>query len=120
MKKITLLVGLCLLAVACDTKTPPKSQDVNGNCKQAFLDSYNQIQSSSFDIQTAEESKKAEIETATADACRSIFKTYGTSSETCLATDTKTGKQQPLSTQDVRETCAKTIKSNYYSVDPQN
>lgn len=108
-------IGILLLTAACDSKFVPRSQDADGNCRQAFLESYNKIEGSSFDL-TTNQSKDAS--NVIAENCKKMLKTYGTESEACLATDMKTGKQTYLSTKDLRDTCSQNIPSKYYGVEP--
>jgi hypothetical protein len=114
MKK-ALLAGLCLAVttVACSHKDIPKSQDSEGNCKTAFVESYNKIQGSSFDVQQASPGKDGN-DNVLADACKTMLKTYGNNSQACRATDLKTGDETYLSTKGLQDICSKSIKSQFY------
>jgi hypothetical protein len=115
MKRTLIFIAACLLAVACDSKNIPKSQDRDGNCNKAFLEAYNKVQGSTFEVQQLD---NKETQAALSTACQDILKTYGTESEACLATDLSTGTSGYLSTKDIRETCAKSMKSKVFSGPP--
>jgi hypothetical protein len=116
MKK-TLLTAVSLLAftVACGQKETPKGQDSEGNCKTAFVESYNKVQGSGFDVQQSQASdKKDGADNVLAESCKTILKTYGNNSQPCRATDLKTGNEAFLSTKGLQDICSKSIKSDYF------
>jgi hypothetical protein len=107
--------------VACSHKDTPKSQDSDGNCKTAFIESYNKLQGSSFDVQTAGTVSSASDSTnVLADTCKTMLKTYGSNSEPCRATDLKTGDETYLSTKGIQDICSKSIKSQFYGSATKN
>jgi len=116
MKRTLIFIAACFLAVACDSKNVPKSQDRDGNCNKAFLEAYNKVQGSTFEAQQLD---NKETQASLSTACQNILKTYGTESEACLATDLSNGQTGYLSTKDIRETCAKSMKSKVFAAPPE-
>jgi hypothetical protein len=104
MKKTLLILTISIFAVACDSKKVPKSQDSEGNCKQSFVEAYNKVAGSNFEISSQDTKAKQEL----ADSCKAIYKTFGSDSEDCIATDLSSRKAQYLSTRDLGDVCAKT------------
>jgi hypothetical protein len=116
MKRTLILFSSCLVAVACDSKKTPITQDRNGNCNKAFLEAYNKVQGSNFELQQQD---TKETKASVSDACENILKTYGTSSEACLATDLKTGESVYLSTANLQKDCADKMQTKVFASTPE-
>lgn len=116
MKRTWIVLSACILVVACDSKKTPITQDRNGNCNKAFLEAYNKVQGTTFDLQQQD---TKETQASVSDACENLLKTYGTSSEPCLATDLKTSESVYLSTANLQKECADKMQSKVFASTPQ-
>ncbi len=117
MKKLWIALIYLFLVTACDNRPIPKSQDGEGNCKQSFVDAYNKVASTNFDVLPQADTK---AQTAAAENCKAILKTYGANSEACMATNLKTGEPEYLSTKDLKENCAKTIQNKFFGTESES